>query len=240
MEAASYHSACSPFHAHFRQDAFSSRPRKINGCVQVCVKTEKLSERGGKKANLGARKKERIKLPNYGDRVGENENYHISKFFSHPSGIESILNTSALQSYQFLDSNLYRCVLPQIKFLSFRVSPVLDLQVIPTNEDCVVEMLSCKFEGSKFMERQNEKFSAFMRNHIKWESVGAEQYLDVDVKLNLILEIYTRPFTLMPISAVEGPGNKMMQTLVDQLVPLLIKQLLQDYEEWIHQQCKCL
>ncbi|GFQ06720.1 hypothetical protein PHJA_002816000 [Phtheirospermum japonicum] len=74
---------------------------------------------------------------------------------------------------------------------------------------------SLKFEGSKMMERQNEHFSAFMRNHIKWESFGSEQFLSVDVKLNLVLEIYTRPFTLLPVSAVEGPGKKVMQTLLD-------------------------
>ncbi|GFP86216.1 hypothetical protein PHJA_000765400 [Phtheirospermum japonicum] len=56
---------------------------------------------------------------------------------------------------------------------------------------------------------------AFTRNHIKWESFGSEQFLNVDVKLNLVLEIYTRPFTLLPVSAVEGPGKKVMQTLLD-------------------------
>lgn len=61
-----------------------------------------------KRANLSARKKERIKLPNYGDGVGVNRSYHISEFFSHPSGIEAIINSRALQSYQPIDSNLYR------------------------------------------------------------------------------------------------------------------------------------
>ncbi|KAI3468463.1 hypothetical protein Pfo_025126 [Paulownia fortunei] len=240
MAAAKYHSARSPFHAHLLQEIFISRTRKRNGCMKVSVKKAKLSESGAKRANLSARKKERIKLPNYGDGIGGNGIYDISEFFSHPSGVEAILNTRALQSYQSLDSNLYRCVLPQIQLLSFRVAPVLDLQVTPTSEDCIVEMLSCKFEGSEMVERQNEHFSASMRNHIKWETIDAEQFLDVDVKLNLILEIYTQPFTLLPISAVEGPGNIVMQALVDQLVPLLVQQLLQDYEEWIHQQCKRL
>ncbi|XP_073302697.1 uncharacterized protein [Primulina huaijiensis] len=108
-------------------------------------------------------------------------------------------------------------MLPQIKFFNFEVAPVLDLQVTPTSEDCIVEMLSCKFEGSDVMERQNEHFSAFMRNHIKWETVDARPYLAFDVKLNLALEI-------------------MMQALVDQLVPLLVQQLLQDYEDWVHLQ----
>lgn len=32
-------------------------------------------------------------------------------------------------------------------------------------------------------------FAASMRNHITWETIDAEQFLDVDVKLNLVLEV---------------------------------------------------
>ena len=57
-------------------------------------------------AKLSARKNDRIKLPTYneGKRI-----YHISEFLSQPPGIEAILNTSALQNFQLLDTNLYRC-----------------------------------------------------------------------------------------------------------------------------------
>ncbi|XP_073156598.1 uncharacterized protein [Henckelia pumila] len=220
MAAAKYHSASSPFLGHLFQESFSSTTRKRNGGTTVSIKKAKLSESNVKKANLSARKKERVKLPDYGDAHGGNSTYHISKFFSHPSGIEAILNRRALQSCQSMDSNVYRCMLPVIQFFSFEVAPVLDLQVTPTSDDCIVEMLSCKFEGSEVMERQNERFSAFMKNHIKW--------------------IYTQPFTMLPVSAVEGPGNLMMQALVDQLVPLLVQQLLQDYEDWVRAQTKHL
>ncbi|XP_028080343.1 uncharacterized protein LOC114281958 isoform X1 [Camellia sinensis] len=193
-----------------------------------------------KRANLAARKKDRVKLPNYNDGGGGKRIYHISEFLSHPSGIEAILNTSALQSFQFLDANLYRCTLPRVQLLNFEVAPVLDLRVTPTDEDCTVEMLSCKFVGSEVLERQNEHFSASMRNRITWDPNDTEPFLDVDVKLNLTLEIYTQPFTMLPISAVEGPGNLMMQTLLDRLVPLLVQQLLQDYSKWVQQQSRYL
>ncbi|XP_042024250.1 uncharacterized protein LOC121771516 isoform X4 [Salvia splendens] len=51
-------------------------------------------------------------------------------------------------------------------------------------------------------------------------------------------KIYTHPFAMLPPSTVEGPGNIMMQALVDQLVPLLLQQLLQDYEERVSEQRK--
>ncbi|XP_031102893.1 uncharacterized protein LOC116006597 isoform X1 [Ipomoea triloba] len=187
-----------------------------------------------KKANLSATKNERIKLPTYSN--GSQEAFHISKFLSHPSGIEAILNKRALQSLQSLNSNLYRCTLPQIQFLNFEVAPVLILQVTSSSEDCRVEMLSCKFEGSEVVERQNEHFSASMRNYITWETIDSEPFLNIDVKLDLSLEIYTQPLTLLPVSAVERPGNIMMQALVDRLVPLLLQQLLHDYDQWVRTQ----
>ncbi|KHF99169.1 hypothetical protein F383_38149 [Gossypium arboreum] len=35
----------------------------------------------------------------------------------------------------------------------------------------------------------------------------SEPFLEVDVKLNICLEIYMRPFILLPTLAVKGPGN---------------------------------
>ncbi|XP_022861066.1 uncharacterized protein LOC111381513 isoform X1 [Olea europaea var. sylvestris] len=238
MAAAKYHSATPPFPRY--KEIFTSTTRRSIGGYRVNVCKAKLSESNAKKANLSARKKERIRVPNYGDDgTGGKNIHHISEFLGHPCGIESILNTRALQSYQSLDSNVYstcRCTLPQLQLLSFEVAPVLDLRVTPSTEDCVVEMLSCKFEGSEVVERQNERFSASMRNCITWETIGSEPFLNVDVKLDLVLEIYTQPFIFLPISSVEVPGNIVMQALVDRLVPLLIQQLLQDYEEWVRKQ----
>ncbi|KAH9759934.1 DUF1997 family protein [Citrus sinensis] len=192
-----------------------------------------------KKANLSATKKERIELPiNYdydGNCGSKAKAYHISEFLSHPSGIQAMLNTSALQSFQFLDTNTYRCVLPKVQFLNFEAAPVMDLRVTPTDKDCTVQLLSCKFEGSDIVESQNDRFSAFMINHMTWNTNDSESFLEVEVKLKLCLEIYTRPFSLLPISAVERPGNLMMQALVDRLVPLLLRQLLQDYDKWVQQ-----
>ncbi|XP_057718872.1 uncharacterized protein LOC130933309 isoform X1 [Arachis stenosperma] len=193
-----------------------------------------------KRANLSAAKSERIKLPDYNDGVG-GKKYHISEFLRQPSGIAAVLNTRELQTFESLDANTYRCSLPKLQFLNFEAAPMMDLRVTPTEEDCLVEMLSCKFEGSEVVEEQNNHFSALMVNHMTWGGADAESFLEVDVKLNLTLEIYTKPFTMMPVSAVERPGNfvvecRMMQALVDKLVPLLLQQMLQDYDEWVQKQ----
>nr|KJB55229.1 hypothetical protein B456_009G069700 [Gossypium raimondii] len=101
-----------------------------------------------KQANLFASRTQRVKLPVYDDTFKDKgdggQPYHISQFLSHPSGIQAILNTRALENFELLDTNAYRCTLPKLALFNFEASPVLDLRVIPTKEDCIVELFSCK------------------------------------------------------------------------------------------------
>ncbi|XVF48120.1 hypothetical protein PTKIN_Ptkin03bG0165500 [Pterospermum kingtungense] len=198
---------------HFSTARKATLPLPIDKPNYIVVAS---SESNAKRANLFASRTQRVQLPVYDDETSiGTQPYHISQFLSHPSGIQAILNTSALQNFQFLDTNAYRCTLPKLALFNFEATPVLDLRVIPTKEDCTVELFSCKFKGSKVLERQNDHFSATMINHITWDTNIPEPFLEVDVKLNLSLEIYTRPFILLPVSAVERPGNLHMQAGID-------------------------
>lgn len=211
------------------------------------------AESGGesKTARIVASRKEAISFP-----IGTDNN-RLSEFFKDTAGVEALLNTRALHSCHPLsyydhnqyrssspspssaDSFVYRCTLHTIQFLNFEVTPVLDLRVTPTDHDCAVELLSCKFEGLDAIEQQNDFFSASMRNYITWREDGDETFLDFDVSLELALQVYTRPFSLLPLSAVEKPGKLVMQGVLDRLVPLLTQQLLQDYNSWLQlQQCQ--
>lgn len=194
--------------------------------------------RARRRARLSARRRESIRLLDVLDGGGGTDAGGIGGFLRHPAGVESLLNTRALQSFAPVESepNTFRCTLHRIGFLGFQVAPVLDLRVTPTCTDCTVEMLSCRFEGSGSIEQQNELFSAFMRNHITWGDNGEEPCLDIDVNLEVALEVYTKPFSLLPLSAVEKPGNLLMQSLLDRLVPMLGEQLLRDYHSWVQQQ----
>jgi hypothetical protein len=75
----------------------------------------------------------------------------IGEFLRHPAGVESLLNTRALQSFAPVEAEsesgqagTFRCTLHPMGFLGFQVAPVLDLRVAPTSDDCTVEMLSCR------------------------------------------------------------------------------------------------
>ncbi|KAJ1269160.1 hypothetical protein BS78_07G189300 [Paspalum vaginatum] len=185
----------------------------------------------GRRARLSARRRERVPLP---DGVSSGA---VGEFLRHPDGVESLLNTGALESLAPAGSGpgTFTCTLRRIGFLGFEVAPVLDLRVAPTATDCTIEMLSCRFEGSESVEQQNELFSAFMSNHITWSDNGEEPCIDIDVNLEVTLEVYTKPFSMLPLSAVEKPGNLLMQGLLDRLVPMLGEQILRDYDSWVQQ-----
>ncbi|KAL6646166.1 hypothetical protein ACP70R_017774 [Stipagrostis hirtigluma subsp. patula] len=185
-----------------------------------------------RRARLSARRWERVRLP---DGVSGGD---IGEFLRRPAGVEALLNTDALQSFVPAGPGTFTCTLRRIGLLGFEVAPVLDLRVAPTDSDCTVEMLSCRFEGSESIEQQNELFSAFMRNFITWGNNGEEPCLEIDVNLEVTLEVYTKPFSLLPLSAVEKPGNLLMQGLLDRLVPMLGEKLLKDYHSWVQQQAE--
>ncbi|KAH7299014.1 hypothetical protein KP509_25G069500 [Ceratopteris richardii] len=184
-----------------------------------------------KVANLHVQQNQIISIPTYSSSSGVAR--PLSKFLSQKAGMESVLNINALQNHEYIGSNIFRCTLPKLEILSFEVAPIVDLSVIATEQECIVEMLSCKFQGSDLVESQNERFSASMRNHLTWSNYnGNEQLLEVNVQLKVSLEVYTLPFTLLPLSAVETPGNAILQAMVDRMVPIFLEQLLNDYSKW--------
>ncbi|PPD84083.1 hypothetical protein GOBAR_AA27110 [Gossypium barbadense] len=84
---------------------------------------------------------------------------------------------------------LFRCKLPKLALFNFEASPVLDLRVIPTKEDCIVELFSCKF---KVQMLWNAKMTIFQGKaaYIRPAPIYSQDpcALEVDVKLNLCLE----------------------------------------------------
>ncbi|KAI4378853.1 hypothetical protein MLD38_016277 [Melastoma candidum] len=215
--------------------ALAASPHGVGGTTIATRRRRPLRVRNAKRANLSASRTESVKVPTYEDAV-LGRSYRISEFLSHPSGVEAMLNARVMQSYQLIDSTTYRCELPTINILDFEATPVLDLRLTSSSEGCKVEMLSCKLNGSEVVERQNDHYKAYMTNHIRWRTNDHEEFLEINVELSLVLEIFSQPFVMLPTSAVEVPGNVAMQAVVDRLVQLLLKHLLEDYQQWVHRQ----
>jgi hypothetical protein len=93
-----------------------------------------------RRARLLASRRESVRLPDgvSGDGIGA--------FLRDPAGVESLLNTGALQSFAPGGSGpgTFTCTLRRIRLLGFELAPVLDLRVVPTGTDCTIEMLSCR------------------------------------------------------------------------------------------------
>ncbi|KAG6556764.1 hypothetical protein Mapa_001708 [Marchantia paleacea] len=188
------------------------------------------TDKKNKIAKLFVTQQKTVPLPTFYDSQGNPQ--HLRVFLSQPEGRQSMLNTKALDKYEDLGDNKFRCYLPKIEFLSFEVAPVIDLLVAANEDNCQVELLSCKFEGSDIVRSQNERFSASLKNHLFWTTKQSQEVLYVKLELNVFLEVYTLPFTLLPVSAVESPGTLIMQSLVDRLLPLFLDNMFKDYQAW--------
>lgn len=148
--------------------------------------------------------------------------------------MQSMLNTKALHRYEYVGDDVYRCYLPKVTLLRFEVAPIVDLFVAASDVNCRVEMRQCMFQGSKAVEDQNERFSASLKNHLTWhDTPEGDQVLNLETELCVSLEVYTIPFTMLPLSAVEVPGNAIMQAMLDRLIPLFLDYLFVDYKRWV-------
>lgn len=95
-----------------------------------------------RRANLCVRKQETVPLPTLADPLGNPQ--HLSSFLQQPAGTKSMLNTNALERFEYLGDGVFRCYLPKLLLLKLEVAPIVDLFVSATHNDCCVEMLSCK------------------------------------------------------------------------------------------------
>lgn len=217
--------------AHGSCRALSWRSRLPSCSLGAPQEPGKAPPAKAKVAHLHAEKEIHVPLPLFCDSSGCPQ--PLSTFLRLPVGRHSMLNAKALRKMEQLDSNLFRCYLPSIDLFSIQVVPVIDLCVSCNDHECVVELLSCKFEGSEAIQRQNKRFAATLQNRLLWttRSTG-ERTLTSRVRLDVSLEVFTLPFTMLPISAVEVPGSKILQAMLERLVPLFIEQLTEDYRRW--------
>ena len=116
-----------------------------------------------------------------------------------------------------------------------------------------MEMLSASLEGSELFVQQNEHLRARMSNEVLWGAAAAElereylaqrgngggeggggegavQYLYGVTELSIDLDIYTLPFTLLPESTVEVPGNALVSALIARMLPAFLSNVVRDWE----------
>ncbi len=90
-----------------------------------------------------------------------------------------------------------------------------------------------QLQGSKTIVAANDRFDATMTNIVTWEGDehSEAKHLCSDTSIQVSLEV-PRWARLMPTSAIESTGSKVMQTVLNSAVPKFLKQLQKDYELW--------
>ena len=85
----------------------------------------------------------------------------LGEYMALPASQYSVLDARKVERQ---DEDTFVCYVGQVQFFQFVVEPVLTLRVVVVPMGCEINLLSCKIEGSKFVEDQNEKFSTTMKN----------------------------------------------------------------------------
>lgn len=90
-----------------------------------------------------------------------------------------------------------------------------------------------QLQGSKAIVAANDRFDATMTNIVTWEGDEAQELKQLcsSTSIQVALEV-PRWARMMPTSAIESTGSRVMQTVLNNTVPKFLKQLQKDYELW--------
>lgn len=155
----------------------------------------------------------------------------LAEYMALPASQYSVLDAERIER---IDDTMFKCYAHRFKFFNFEVGPVLLVRVEEQPDGCCIRLLSCTLEGSPIVVAQNQKFSASMVNRVSWrvseKSPSARQLIS-DTTLEVTVDI-PFPFRAIPVSAIEGSGNKVMSQLLKVMLPRFLSQLGKDYYAW--------
>ena len=90
-----------------------------------------------------------------------------------------------------------------------------------------------QLEGSKTVQAANDRFEATMTNIVRWS--GAPSSTSKEISSNTAIQVSLEVpawFRLISVGAIEATGNRVMQAVLNRMVPRFLKQLQADYELW--------
>ncbi|KAL6007253.1 hypothetical protein ACLOJK_032749 [Asimina triloba] len=160
-----------------------------------------------------------------------------------PFGTISTACSRSVLFYSLMDAervervseDTFRCYLSGLKVFTFEIVPVLLVKVEEEPDGCCIRLLSCKLEGSPVVVAQNDKFFASMVNKMSCSSDlsdSSRQQLTADAAIEVVIDV---PFTfraIIPVQVVESTGTKVLQQLLDTVLPRFLVQLVKDYQAW--------
>ena len=111
--------------------------------------------------------------------------------------------------------------------------PCLFASIASLPHTSTLTLFDLQLQGSKAIVAANDRFDATMTNIVTWEGDEAQELkqLSSNTSIQVALEI-PRWARVMPTSAIESTGSRVMQTVLNNTVPKFLKQLQKDYELW--------
>ena len=90
-----------------------------------------------------------------------------------------------------------------------------------------------QLEGSETVKAANDRFEATMTNIVRWGGAAASTSKEIssNTSIQVSLEVPAW-FRLISVGAIEATGNRVMQAVLNRMVPRFLKQLQADYELW--------
>ena len=139
------------------------------------------------------------------------------------------------QRIERLGEDTFRCYVDGFKFLTLKVEPVVDVCVTVGPRGPTVTLLGARLAGSPRAEAVNDKFAVTRVNAVRWEEEGESglgRRIRSDASIELALEVPGWAGALLPMPALEAAGGRVMQRVLDAMVPRFLAQLAVDYGAW--------
>jgi len=131
-----------------------------------------------------------------------------------------------------LGSNLFRVKVRSIKFLSFTIQPICDIEVWLEGETVRLRSNRCEIEN---YDSLNEKFSLNMQGYLLSQSTeeGKKRGKKLRGQANLIVSVdLPQALSFTPKPLLERTGNGLLNGILITLKQRLMRQLIADYCAW--------
>eukprot|EP00208_Stichococcus_sp_RCC1054_P005187 CAMPEP_0206139092 /NCGR_PEP_ID=MMETSP1473-20131121/4820_1 /ASSEMBLY_ACC=CAM_ASM_001109 /TAXON_ID=1461547 /ORGANISM="Stichococcus sp, Strain RCC1054" /LENGTH=363 /DNA_ID=CAMNT_0053532731 /DNA_START=93 /DNA_END=1184 /DNA_ORIENTATION=- len=181
----------------------------------------------------------------------------LGEYMELPASQYSVLDAKRIER---IDDDTFRCYVGGINFLRFKVEPVLTVSVVVETGGPTVKLLATELEGSRAVRAVNDKFDATMTNMVRWrdcESTGSgtSDSSSDDAGSSALSEVGTNPHSgqlrqitsnttiqvtlevpswlkFISEDAISKTGSKVMQQVLNKMVPRFLAQLAADYKLW--------
>ncbi|KAG2500248.1 hypothetical protein HYH03_001826 [Edaphochlamys debaryana] len=170
----------------------------------------------------------------------------LGEYMALPASQYSVLDARKIER---VDDTTFKCYVGALKLFSWSAEPVITVSVTVEEGGCTIRLLGCRLQGSRFVEDLNEKFSATMTNVVRYRDYVAPEGQDEpapaeeaaegrrlqeivsDTTIEVDLEIPSW-CAFLGADSISASGSKVMQGVLNAMVPRFLAQLRTDYEKW--------